>query len=145
VNVRVGEWLGVQALVEPRAIRPGALATLEVVLRIPPGGHVQSDEPAEPFLVPTQVRIEEAADLVFCPPEYPPAEVETFAWSPVELRVFRGTVRVGVLFAALSDAAPGPRRIRGRVRYQGCTEALCLPPAERAFETEMTVMAAEEG
>lgn len=145
MNALVGEWLDVEARAEPGAVRPGGLATLEVVLRIPPGGHVQSDQPAEPFLVPTEVRVEEAADLVFCAPEYPPAAVERFAWSPVELRVFRGTVRVGVLFAALSDAAPGARRVRGRVRYQGCTEALCLPPAERAFETTVTVVAAEEG
>ena len=39
----------------------------------------------------------------------------------------------------------GSYRIRGSVRHRGCTKALCLPPAERAFETTVTVTAAEEG
>jgi hypothetical protein len=145
VKVALEEWLGVEARVEPSAIRAGRTGTLGVILRIPEGGHVETHEPAEPFLIPTEVRVEEGEDLVFGPPAYPPGEIETFTWSPVVLRVFRGDVLVAVPFAVLADARPGERWIRGRVRYQGCTGALCLPPAERAFETTVTVTAAEEG
>ena len=49
MKVALEEWLGVEARVEPSAIRAGRTGTLGVILRIPEGGHVETHEPAEPF------------------------------------------------------------------------------------------------
>jgi hypothetical protein len=37
----------------------------------------------------------------------------------------------------ITDAAAGPRVIRGRLQYQGCTPAACLMPAAQLVEAEL--------
>ena len=100
-----------------------------VIVRIdvPDGCHIQSHTPREPFLIPTVIEFDDVDGVELGTPIYPEAEVERFEWTPIELDIYRGTVEVVVPFTAAPVVARGGFA-RGSVRYQGCTETLCLPP-----------------
>jgi hypothetical protein len=58
-------------------------------------------------------------------------------------RSFPTSIEIVVPVAAETGAEPGLRRISGRVRYQGCTENACLPPAEARVDVDLEIT--EEG
>ena len=136
----LGNWLDVEARLEPAALAPGEQGTLVVEISVPRGCHVESHEPSEPFLIPTTLELRGAEGVHVGPVSYPPDELRTFDWSPAVLRVYRGTVELTARVEVDSGAAPGSRRLTGSVRYQGCTESLCFPPAEQAAEAVLDVL-----
>jgi hypothetical protein len=77
----------------------------------------------------------------FGPAVYPPAEIERFDWTPVELEVHRGTVDIVVPIEIVADAGTGDLTVTGHVRYQACTEAACFPPVEERIEGRVRIQA----
>lgn len=132
-------WLALSARVEPAQLAAGQRGRLVVEVEIPEGCHIEAHAPAEPFLVPTELGFEPADGLVIGPVEYPPAEAKQFDWSAMVLRVYRGTLRLEAPLALAAGAAPGSRRIRGRLRYQGCTPTACLMPSTQPVEAVLEV------
>jgi hypothetical protein len=87
----------------------------EVVLEIPSGMHVNSDDPPVRWLTPTSVRAEGHV-VRAC---YPQAE---------ELGFF-GKLVIAV---EIEDAKPGSE-VELTVSFQACTDSECLAPEERAL------------
>ncbi len=135
----LASWLTLRARVEPERLAAGERGRLVVEVTIPEGCHVESHGPSEPFLVPTELLLEVDDGVQVGPVAYPPDEERTFAWSPAVLRVYRGSFELSAPVEAAAGAEPGVRRIAGRVRYQGCTEAICLMPAEQAVEALLEI------
>jgi len=133
-------WLGTSARIEPAQIAAGERGAIVVTLTIPHGCHIQSHDPAEPFLIPTTLRLDAPEGLALGPVEYPGGEKESFDWSPVVIDVYRGATEVVVLVEVEAGARPGRRTISGRIRYQGCTATACLPPTEREVEVDVEVI-----
>ncbi|HKZ76494.1 MAG TPA: protein-disulfide reductase DsbD domain-containing protein [Actinomycetota bacterium] len=138
--VGVANWLGLRARVKPATLRPGKRGRIVVEVTVPEGGHVESHEPGEPWLIPTVLRVEVPPGLSVGDVEYPPAEERTFDWSPAALRVYRGTFELSAPLEADRSAPPGRVALVARVGYQGCTEALCLMPSEQAAEAWMEIV-----
>lgn len=132
--------LAVSATVEPAALSPGERGRLVVRVAIPEGCHVQSHDPAEPFLIATELRLGAAEDVRVGEVAYPQGEEECFDWSPVVIRVYRGKVKLVAPVEVSAGAAPGRRLLAGTVRYQGCTESVCLMPAEQPVEAHLDVV-----
>lgn len=115
-----------------------------VTIDVPDGCHIQSHQPAEPFLIPTTIDLDGSAGLAFGRATYPVGETETFDWTPVVLNVYRGAVEIDVPVRVEIGANPGRRTVSGRVRYQGCTETACLPPAEMSVQVDLEITGKEE-
>jgi Disulphide bond corrector protein DsbC len=133
------QWLALRAHVEPECVRPGERGVLVVEAEIPPGCHIEAHEPSEPFLVPAELRLDPVEGVTVGPVRYPAAEEKRFAWSPAVLRVYQGSIRFEAQVEIITDAAAGPRVIRGRLQYQGCTPAACLMPATQLVEAELEI------
>jgi hypothetical protein len=132
--------LSLRARVEPERLATGRRGTLIVEVGIPQGCHIEPHKPSEPFLIPTELLIEPPEDMTVRAVIYPPDEERTCKWSPAVLRVYRGTVALTAPIQVHTHAWPGARPLSGRVRYQGCTEAVCLPPAEQHFDATLDVV-----
>lgn len=50
-----------------------------------------------------------------------------------------GSTEIGATVEATAVARLGLRKVAGRIRFQGCTENSCLPPAEHAFGVALDV------
>lgn len=139
VSADLAEWLELRAWVEPKRLRPGEQGTLVVEVRIPPGCHIEAQEPSEPFLVPTELSPDPIEGVTLGPVRYPPAKLKHSDWSPAVLRVYEGSVRFEAPVEIEAAAATGLRTIRSRLQYQGCTPTACLMPAAQPVEAELEI------
>lgn len=133
-------WPPPTARLEPERLAAGDRGRIVVTLDVPDGCHVQSNTPAEPFLIPTTVEFDEpAAEVVVGPVAYPAEELMQFDWTSVELAIYRGTIEI-VVPVDIDDAAThGPLTLSGRLRYQGCTPSTCLPPVEQPIDVRVEI------
>jgi len=125
---------------EPHQLASGDRGRIVVTIDVPDGCHVQSAQPAEPFLIPTSVELDAPPGVTIGEPVYPPAECEHYEWTPIELSIYRGIVEVVVPVEVATGVPPGALTMAGRVRYQGCTEYTCLPPVERPVELALSIV-----
>jgi DsbC/DsbD-like thiol-disulfide interchange protein len=133
-------WAPPSARPEPHQLEPGHRGRIVVTIDVPEGCHLQSAQPAEPFLIPTSVELEAPDGVTIGEAVYPPAEHEHYEWTPVVLSIYRGTVEVVVPVEVATGVPPGPLSIVGRVRFQGCTEYTCLPPVELPVEVDLSIV-----
>jgi thiol:disulfide interchange protein DsbD len=107
--------------------------TLVLDATVAPGWHVNSHEPSEEYLIPTEVKIEPAAGATFASARYPQGIQKKFAFSEKPLSVYeeRFTIEVPV-----SWPAGTPPAVSGTVEYQACNDRQCNPPASVSFRLE---------
>jgi hypothetical protein len=134
------EWLTTAVRLAPSELAAGEAGQIVVTVDVPVGCHIQSHEPAEPFLIPTSVQFDGTGEVEIGPVVYPNGEAERFDWSPVVLEVYRGTIDVIVPVEVAAGATPTLTTISGRLRYQGCTDTTCLPPAEAPLEVNLAIV-----
>jgi len=106
----------------------GDSSRFAVRLAIDDGWHVNANPASMAFLVPTQVELHggSAAEI-----RYPEGRDFRPTFAPEAIRVYEGTVEIGVVMA---PGSASPRQVA--LRFQACDERVCLPPArtELAFE-----------
>ncbi len=125
------QFRGVQAasVMPPKAVRltPGEDLVVALKVAIRPGYHMNSDTPAEDYLIPTRLSWD-VAGLVVESVEYPDPEIVNYEFSEKPLSVFSGTITLSSTFAVPETVPPGLSELAGKLRYQACTEKACLPP-----------------
>ena len=104
-------------------------ATLEVPLKVTvrPGYHINSNKPAEDYLIPTVVNWE-ADQVTLQGVTYPKAESVRYEFAEKPLLVYSGTVTIVSRLNVSSSATAGPATLNGKLRYQACTDKMCLAP-----------------
>ena len=104
-------------------------STLDVPLKltIRLGHHINSNTPAEDYLIPTALTWD-AGPLAPRGVTYPKAESVRYEFAEKPLLVYSGTITIASRFTVPSSAPHGPLTLTGRLRYQACTDKMCLPP-----------------
>ncbi len=134
-------WPPAAARVEPSTVARGETATIVVTLEIPPGCHVQSHLPTEPFLIATSLELDRGPDGVeLGEPVYPEGDPSSVAWSDVVLDVYHGTLELAVPVHVRPAAPLGAGSVTARLRYQGCTPTSCMWPVEEPIEVDLLVV-----
>ena len=119
----------------------GKGASVDLQFRIGSGFHVNSNTPAQDFLIPTALKLNAPTDIVVGRITYPPGEEMAFSFAPDEkLRVYSGAFTIGVIVRPLASVLPGKYEFRGRLKYQACDKAACYPPKELPVEFEIKVV-----
>lgn len=125
------QFRGVQAasVMPPKAVKltPGEDVVVALKVAIRPGYHMNSDTPAEDYLIPTKLTWD-VAGLTVESVEYPDPEIVNYEFSEKPLSVFSGTITLSSTFAVPKTLPPGLTELAGKLRYQACTEKACLPP-----------------
>lgn len=117
---------------------------LAVVLKIRPGFHVNARETSAEYLIPTDLRADLPAGYRAGVTAYPKGVLKKFPFSPNQpLNVYEGTVTIRTPLSALADAPLGPQRVPLKLRYQACSDEVCLPPVTLALEAAFDVAAAD--
>jgi hypothetical protein len=120
---------GALSVADPQKLtakREGA-AEQKLHLQLKPGYHVNSNKPAEEYLIPLRLTWAEgpleAAEVV-----YPAPKFEKYEFSEKPLSVYSGEFDVLTKFKVKAGTAPGPAQQTGKLRYQACNDKMCLPP-----------------
>ena len=120
---------------EAQVVPAGKRGVLELHFQVLPGFHVNSHLPKGDLLLPTSVKLGEAAGVRLATAEYPAGTSFSFAFDPTEkLDVYAGAfvVRVPVI------AAAGEHELKGSLEYQACNTAACYPPKSLAVDVLFT-------
>jgi thiol:disulfide interchange protein DsbD len=119
----------------------GSSFQIAVVLKIREGFHINAREKSADYLIATDLRADAPAGFRIGEVTYPKGELHTFSFSKTPLNVYQGKVTVRMAVTALPHAPVGAQQIPLKLRYQACSNEVCLPPVTLQVEAPVTVAA----
>lgn len=115
---------------------------IAVVLKIRDGYHINARKTTLEYLIPTELRAELPVGYKASEVTYPNGTLRSFAFSQSEkLNVYTGTVTLHLKVTAPADAPLGTQHIPLKLRYQACSESVCLPPVRQDVDASFTLAA----
>jgi thiol:disulfide interchange protein DsbD len=103
------------------------VVTADFVIQVKSGYHVNSNTPADEYLIPLKftwnedvVKVQEVV--------YPKPKMEKFDFSTKPVSVFDGDFKTQAKFKINPTAPQGLTHLNGKLRYQACNDRMCLPP-----------------
>ena len=110
--------------------------TAKLAIELRDGYHVNSNTPADEYLIPLRLTWSagplEVVDVV-----YPKPRLEKYSFSEKPLSVFSGSFELLTRFRVPQSAQAGTTSLTGKLRYQACSDKLCLAP--RTIEVHLPV------
>jgi Disulphide bond corrector protein DsbC len=128
------------------SVARGHSGTVELIFRIPPGLHINSNVPRQEYLKKTELKLDAPTDIVVRKITYPDGEDRSFPFAPQEkINVYSGDFTVTVVVRPLKTVLPTKYAVHGRLKYQACDNAACYPPREApvTFEVRVTKASSE--
>ncbi|HKV63264.1 MAG TPA: protein-disulfide reductase DsbD domain-containing protein [Candidatus Acidoferrum sp.] len=119
----------------------GSSFQIAVVMKIRPGFHVNAREKSEEYLIATDLKATPPAGFNSGDVSYPKGRLEKFAFSKTPLNVYQETVILRMPVKALASAPVGEQHIPLKLRYQACSNELCLPPVTLPLDATLNVVA----
>jgi len=136
---------GSDPVVSVRGVSPsetvdaGDLAVLNVELDIRKSYHINSNQPLQDYLIPTSLELQPVAGFEIQAIRYPVPQVKTFPFSDDPMAVHEGIVNVVVEAVPTTVLKGKTFDLKGEVRYQACTDTMCLPEATQPFFLALSV------
>jgi thiol:disulfide interchange protein DsbD len=119
----------------------GSSFQIAVVMKIRPGFHVNAREKSEDYLIATDLKAVLPAGFNSGEVSYPKGKLENFSFSKTPLNVYQDTVILRLPVMALASAPLGEQQIPLKLRYQACSNELCLPPVTLTLAATLNVAA----
>lgn len=105
----------------------GAETTVKLKLDLREGYHCNSNKPSDDYLIPLKLTWNPGA-LESPEVSYPKPQMEKYAFSDKPLSVYTGSFELTTKFKVSANAMPGQVLVSGKLRYQACTDRMCLTP-----------------
>lgn len=110
---------------DPQELKTGKREVVELRFRVADGYHVNSHTPKSELLIPTALKLEDAAGVKVSSAEYPVGKLYSFSFNPSEkLDVYTSDFIVKLPVVAQA----GAHMVTGTLHYQACDNAACYPP-----------------
>ena len=122
----------------PLTARRGAEVEVPLRITIRNGHHINSNAPAEDYLIPTALNWS-AGPLTARGVTYPKPESVKYDFSEKPILVYSGRVTLVSRFAVAADAPRGEARLAGKLRYQACNDKACFAPRTLDVSIPVTV------
>ena len=107
--------------------KAGSTVEAKLAVELRDGYHCNSDKPSDEYLIPLKLTwapgVLEAAEIV-----YPKPQMEKYTFSEKPLSVYTGDFQIVTTFKAPASARAGQAMLTAKLRYQACTDRMCLPP-----------------
>lgn len=107
--------------------KAGSTVQVKLTAQLRPGYHCNSNTPSDDYLIPLRLNWT-AAPLAVSGVAYPKPQMEKYAFSEKPLSVYTGDFEITTKFNVPASAPAGPAVISAKLRYQACTDRMCLPP-----------------
>jgi DsbC/DsbD-like thiol-disulfide interchange protein len=130
--------------VEQQAIQPGQTVALVLGVELPEKIHVQSDEPRDPFVIPTVLTLTLPDGVTVEEITYPESTDFLLDGWEEPLDVFENEFTIAVRVTLDADVPVGEVVVPGSLLYQACDDRVCFAPATEAVEWRIRVEPAEQ-
>lgn len=105
----------------------GAETAVKLKLDLREGYHCNSNKPSDEYLIPLKLTWNPGA-LESPEVSYPQPRMEKYAFSDKPLSVYTGSFELVTKAKVSASAMPGQVIATGKLRYQACTDRMCLTP-----------------
>jgi hypothetical protein len=122
-------------------VAPGKTFQIAVVVKIREGFHINARKKSADYLIATDLKTDGAGDFKTGDVTYPEGQLRTFSFSKTPLNVYEHTVVLKMTVVALPGASTGAQHIPLKLRYQACSNEVCLPPVTLPVEATVNVAA----
>jgi len=145
-NVSAKDVVAPTAYVSYDPVGRGMPLQVAVVLKIRPGFHVNAHEVTEEYLIPTEIHADVPAGFKASTIIYPKGTLESFAFAKdKKLNVYTDAVTVKLPLTVLPDAPLGAQHLAIKLKYQACSQEICLPPVTKDVDATINVVAGQAG
>ena len=117
------------------SVSRGATARGNVVLNIPSGLHVNSNNPKSKYAIATVVKVS-SSNATVGSVSYPRGKNKKFSFSDDTINIYEGRVVFGFNVTVPKNYKGRTIRVRATVKYQACTDEVCYAPKTK--EVTMT-------
>lgn len=118
----------------------GSEFRVAVVMQIRPGFHVNAREVTADYLIRTDLKADVPAGFKLGEIAYPKGTLQTFTFSKdKKLNVYTDSVTIFVPVTALSTAPAGQQTLPFKLRYQACSNEICLPPVTLSVDVPVNI------
>lgn len=138
VNLDPVQWT---LMAEPATVAPGTTTVLKLHAVIDPEYHLYSLTTPNGGPIQTTVALAESAGIERTAAYQPQPRTLHDPSLGVMVEVFTGSVDFLVPVKVKDGLADGPKAIAVEVRYQACSDKICLPPAKREADTGIVIRA----
>ena len=129
----------VSGSLSPDKTRKGRTVQGHVTMEIPGGLHVQSNKPLDKFLIATKLDVEAPREMKVGPVSYPRALMRNLKFSKSKVAVYEGRAPIRFNLTIPANYSGGSTEIRGKLRFQACTDEACFPPVTREVKMWLNV------
>ena len=121
-------------------VRSNKPAPVAFTFHIQEGYHINSNQPATPELIPTQLHFSLPGDLAIGKVQYPAGTMTSFPFDPNQkLSVYSGDLVIKALVMTPSNSPTGTHTVHGELRYQACDNNACYPPKKLPIEFNVKI------
>jgi Thiol:disulfide interchange protein DsbD, N-terminal len=121
-------------------VAPGRSAPVHFTFRVQDPYHINSSQPMQEELIPTQLHFSLPGEVAVGKVQYPAGKLMSFPFDPsTKLSVYSGDVVISAVFIAPLKAATGTYTIHGELKYQACDNNSCYPPKKLPFTFNVKV------
>lgn len=110
-------------------VNAGGQFKIAVKLKIKESWHINSNQPKEDYLIPSQVNIQIPEGFRLEKTNYPLAEEIKLGFSDTPLSAWQGEVLIGSLLSVDKSISEGSYKLIINFDYQACNDMTCLPPS----------------
>jgi hypothetical protein len=121
-------------------IKKGAAVEIAVIVEVDDGYHINSNRPAEDFLIPTALKFERLAGITPSRVVYPKAKIQKFEFSEKPMSVYDGQVVIKFTARALPSIGAGAHALKAKLTVQACNDQQCLRPQTLGLDIPIEVM-----
>lgn len=121
------------------AYAAGKTARLLGVINIENGWHVNAHKPSFDYLIPTAIEVDVPAGFRPARVLYPAGGLRKFGFAPEPILVYEGEVAIPIEVDVPAGTPDGKLALRGRLRYQACSDKICLPPVDTQAAIDLVV------
>jgi hypothetical protein len=121
-------------------VKKGAAVQVSVVVEIEDGYHINSNRPAEEFLIPTALKFDRLKGITTARIIYPKAKIQKFEFSEKPMSVYDGEAVIKFTARALPSASAGAQTLRAKLTVQACDDKQCLRPQTLSLDIPIEVM-----
>ena len=109
-------------------LKAGSAVEAALSIDIEEGYHINSNRPAESFLIPTALKLQPLKGLTVARVVYPKAKLQKFSFSEKPMSVYEGKALLKFNARALPSLAAGSHVLKGKLTVQACNNEQCLRP-----------------
>jgi thiol:disulfide interchange protein DsbD len=118
--------------------------TLLIEVTIQEGWHINSHQPLEKNLIPTEAGFREIPGISFGKIHYMKAELKKFSFSETQLSVYEGRVYFKSTITVSPQVAETAFPLQGYIYFQACNDFSCLAPQTVEFSQNISLAADDE-